>query len=298
MRQLQAVGFTLALLLLSGCSLRGPMPVLPTNPVRPAIAAAESSPSGESACVSIVFLDVAVIERPCGDRFLNHELWELGDEQAVGLETKPVLEANGFRIARLSGVLPDRLQALLASRSSCPDPRRLTTPFEEPAVVSLGAIVPECSLTLYEPSSRSLCLTQAQCQFEVVASIADDRKIRLHFTPQIRHGKPRVERQVTCDSDGSLRWSLLRSEQLQRFESLSWDLTLGSQEYVVVGARLDPADSLARAFFLPYGKHAYVQKLLVLRPGVLTDSRTSQSTFQHAPPIALQASRTPPRGLE
>src|SRR5262249_48061548 len=80
-----------------------------------------------------VQLQGAVVERPLGDRFLNFELWELGDEQGVNLERKPVLEENGFRVCQIGGLPPAGLQALLTSPRSCPDPRLVRGRAGEPA---------------------------------------------------------------------------------------------------------------------------------------------------------------------
>src|SRR5947209_5530834 len=80
----------------------------------------EGAPGGE-----LVYLDVALVGQPAGDDFLERGVWEAGDEQGVDLETKPALEENGLRVCQVGGLLPARLQALLSSQRSCPDPRRL-----------------------------------------------------------------------------------------------------------------------------------------------------------------------------
>ena len=45
-----------------------------------------------------VQIDIALLERPLHDRFINNELWQLADEQIVPLERKACLEEAGFRI--------------------------------------------------------------------------------------------------------------------------------------------------------------------------------------------------------
>ena len=116
MRHLQAVVLALAAGVV-GCSFTGSSGQGVS--MADAISRITDAPSGE-----IVYLDVALIDQPRGDRFLNEELWELGDEQGVNLDVKPLLEENGLRICQIGGLLPAQLQALLASPRSCPDPRR------------------------------------------------------------------------------------------------------------------------------------------------------------------------------
>ena len=70
-----------------------------------------AAPQGDT-----VYLDVALIERPAGDDFLDREVWDSSDEQGVGLEVKPILEENGLRIGQF-GLLPDRLQTLFHETS-------------------------------------------------------------------------------------------------------------------------------------------------------------------------------------
>src|SRR5947209_2927371 len=101
----------------SGCLTAGQ----PEHPPPPFADRPFSGPTGGD----VVQIDVAVLERPLGDRFLNRELWELADEQAITLEQKAVLDDNGFRVCQIGGLPPAGLQALLTSERSCPDPRRV-----------------------------------------------------------------------------------------------------------------------------------------------------------------------------
>src|SRR5947199_266853 len=68
---------------------------------------------GGPAGADVVQIDVALVERPPGDRYVNGELWQLADEQGVTLERKAVLEENGFRVGQVGGLPPAGLQALL-----------------------------------------------------------------------------------------------------------------------------------------------------------------------------------------
>src|SRR4051794_27723270 len=43
-----------------------------------------------------VVLDIAVLERPLGDPFVNRELWKCVDELTVGSVQKILLNRNGF----------------------------------------------------------------------------------------------------------------------------------------------------------------------------------------------------------
>ena len=63
----------------------------------------------------MVQIDIALLERPLHDRFLNNELWLLADEQIIPLERKAYLEEAGFRIGQVNGLNPSGLQTMLTS---------------------------------------------------------------------------------------------------------------------------------------------------------------------------------------
>src|SRR5438105_15292900 len=73
---------------------------------------------GGPAGTDIVQLEVAVLERPLGDHYINQDLWDVADEQVVAVERKAALEDNGFRIGQVGGLVPAELPALLTSDRS------------------------------------------------------------------------------------------------------------------------------------------------------------------------------------
>src|SRR4051795_2109167 len=73
----------------------------------------------------VVHMDVALVERPVGDRYLNQGLWTVADEQVVALDHKAVLEDNGLRIGQFGGITPAGIDSLLRSERNNPNPRRI-----------------------------------------------------------------------------------------------------------------------------------------------------------------------------
>src|SRR5437867_3809962 len=96
MRQGQALLLCLLNVLLAGCVAGGPGRPSSWLERRPLLQPA-TGPDTITLCV-------ALIERPVGDRYLNHDLWTLADEHAVSVERRAVLEENGFRIAQVGGI--------------------------------------------------------------------------------------------------------------------------------------------------------------------------------------------------
>ncbi len=246
-------------------------------------------PAGED----VVQIDVAVIERPPGDRYVNGELWQLADEQGVSLERKAVLEENGFRVGLVGGLPPAGLQALLTSPRSCPDPHRLSVRAGNPTAVTLGPVWKACRFEVrQEAQAAAVELADAQCLLEVVPTLTDDGRTALRFTPHVRHGQSRTVPQPAQGPDGWRRWECVARQAEEDYPVLSWELTVAPNEYVVVGTHLHQPDTLGQRCFVGEGS----QRLLVLRTGRGLPAAPSDEDFVRVPPIALRAGMCTARG--
>ncbi|MFO0877020.1 MAG: hypothetical protein U0840_06570 [Gemmataceae bacterium] len=283
MRHLQAVVLVLTFALVGCCGL-----LETSREVAPTIA--ERQPMGSTTPGQTFVLDVALLERPRGDAFLNQDLWELGNEQGVNLETKPILEEHGLRVGQIGGLLPPRLQALMTSKRTCPDPRRLRAESEQPAPVQVGPSQARLAV-LVGPGDppRKLELTDAVCFFEVIPQAERQDGIRLTIRPVIRHGQAKIEPRVERDAEGTLRWSVEARDYVEEFPDLHWEMNLNADEYVLIGARLDRTDRLGPAMFL--SADGRTQRLLVLR-ALRLEHQVIDENLSQSPPLALQATWT------
>jgi hypothetical protein len=258
-----------------------------------------SGPTGSD----VVQIDVALIERPAGDAYLNGELWQFVDEQVVALERKAVLADNGFRIGQVGGITPAGLQELLTSERSCANPRRLRLHAEKPTTLYLGSPLPACQFLIEKGGEPvSVHLEQADLTLEVVPTLTADGRIRLHFTPQILHGETSLQPRPAPDRSG---WMLQEQRPTERYEALGWEVTLAPNEFTVIGGRTDRPHSLGYESFIRTDGPAAVQRLLVLRTTRLVPltSRdipplppSDEVLPCQAPPLALQAVHATVRG--
>ncbi|HZY87052.1 MAG TPA: hypothetical protein VFE78_19610 [Gemmataceae bacterium] len=256
------------------------------------------APFGGPAGADVVQIDVAIVERPLGDRYLNGDLWQLADEQGVTLERKPVLEENGFRVGLVGGLLPAGLQGLLTAPRSCPDPHRLSVRAGNAAAVTLGSVWGPCRFEVrHGAEAAAVELADAQCVLEVVPTLTDDGRTLLHFTPHVRHGQPRMVPRATQDPSGWRRWECSASQPEEAYAVLSWELTVAPNEYVVVGTLLGKPDTLGQRCFAGGEGAEGVQRLLVLRTGRSPPSAApADEEFARSPPIALRAAWGTARG--
>jgi hypothetical protein len=265
-------GVVLALLagLLAGC--RGTQPGATTT--RFSAPGSFAEPAG----ADVVQLNLFVIERPAGDDFLNRKLWEMTDEQAVCLEgnagadddgfrVRQNLEDNGFRVGQVGGVLPSELQGLLASDIACPDPRHVFLHSAHVLPVSLGPVLSRCRLQVFKdgrPSSGEF--KDAQCRLDIVPQLTGDGRVRLEFTPHIRHGARAIHFAPCQDPGGALRWDRQEEAPDEAFAQASWHLTIAPNEYVIVGTHLNRPGTLGHACFLGNTEDGRpMQRLLVLK---------------------------------
>jgi hypothetical protein len=256
----------------------------------------------------VVFLDVAVIERLLGDGFVNYELWREADEQtvrgdddepSVSLERKTVLEKNGFRIGQIGGLLPPaKLQDLLLSRRNC-EAHRVQLHAGHETTIPLGPLWPHCCYQLAHDGQEATAvdLQKAQCLLEVTPSLDEDGRIRLRFTPRIKHGELKTAFTPLRDAAGVLRWGKREQQPEEVYSWLSWTVTAAANEYVVIGANRDKGETLGEQFFLSGEEQPAVQRLLVLRTAhVPTSGEPTAETLGRSPPLALRASLTAARG--
>jgi hypothetical protein len=251
----------------------------------------------------VVHIEVALIERPVGDRYLNQDLWPLADEQIVGLEQKAVLEENGFRVGQVGGIPPPGLQALLTSATSCANPRLWQMHAGKSKTVMLGSARPLCRFRLQqEGEARSISLEQAQCTLLVVPTLAADGRVQLHFTPQVLHGETNL---LPCPAPDNSGWVLQEQRPTELYADLGWEVVLAPNEYVVIGGRLDQPESLGYQCFIDADAPRPVQRLLVMRTGgqaaappVDAPAAGVEASGSYGPsaPLALQAGYMAVRG--
>jgi hypothetical protein len=252
----------------------------------------------------VVQMDVALIERPVGDGYLNVDLWEFVDEQALPPERKVVLEDNGFRVGQVGGIPPSGLQTLLLSESSCANPRRIQLHAGNPTTLLIGPARAACCFHMQQAGeSAAVALEQAQCTLVVVPTLTKEGHIRLQFTPQILHGETLL---LPCPVPECSRWVLQEQRPTERYPATAFEITLAPNEYVVVGGRFDKPETIGQQFFLHTEAPAPGQQLLVIRASrgggppqfetpsdpVADDAAPNDSV----PPLAFQAGLTAARG--
>jgi hypothetical protein len=296
MRHCGALGVGLLTWLLVGCTAG--------RPVNPAAWLAHRPPPAPAAAPKeAVFLEIALLDCPVGNRFINDDkegLWSQADEQIVTPEQKTVLEENGLRVGQISGLIPDELQMLLTSKRSNVNPtrRHLGTGYSVPLLT--GPVQPEVQYTVQQ-DGEPVRLDKAQCKLLVVPSFTSDGKVKLRFTPQVEYGEKIPDYSPATERSGVMGWVRKVDRPNKTYADLSWETAVAPNQYIVIGARLEQRQSLGFASFVQTDPSNPVQRLLVIRAGRLggqpadaeADALPEEAVSPGRPPVLAAQAQSP-----
>lgn len=240
-----------ALLLLGGCVWTGDAPHSESlETLRPV-----TGPQGSDA----VGLEVAVLEVSVGDRYANSGLWATLDEQVIPLDRKSLLDDNGFRVALISGMRPDRFDDLLKSPRTNPDPHWIQMRAGNTKVLTLGPSRAVCQFRITNDGKAGpiVAFENAQCGVQIVPSLAADGRIQMAFVPIVQHGLRPLWPTAANAAD--------LQRPAERYSDLGWELTLTNGEFVLIGANFEKKESLGFATFVDPDAIRPIQRLLAIR---------------------------------
>lgn len=236
-----------------------------------------------------IIMAVSVIEVPLTDNYIGQELWALVDEQAVPLEAKANLAANGLRAGLLGGHPPSDFLALLTSEKTSVAPRQIQTRLAQPYSPFPALKHETLRFTLRDgDQDESVEFSKAQCQWEVTCKPGEDRKLAVKVVPMLRHGEMLFEPHSVTDAEGVMSWQLAQRQEQEKYEGLAVEVDLAPSEYLVIGSTNKPGDSLGSSWLTQIDTERPVRHLLVIR--VARHGQALKASAPDAPkPLALQA---------
>jgi hypothetical protein len=262
---------------------------------RPAEVAAGFDPFRQPADESQIFVDSAVIERPADDAYCTAALWDVCDEQCVGLERLALFEENGLRVGRLTAPLPAKLQNMLNSRRSCTGPRRQRSRPGEPIRVALGGRRGPMTFEVQGKERRKIELRDATGYLEIIPRW-DGERLTVHITPVVTHGVSQPRPTVESSPEGSLRWALDTREPMEELRELSFELVLEPGEYLLFGPRGDNTGSVGPALLTHPEDDSTVGQWVLVRAVRPRSAEPARIADCKNAPLALQAGYSAARG--
>ena len=135
-------------------------------------------------------IQVALIERPFRDEFINRTIWDQADEMILDLDRDGPLKQNGFRVGQLVGPTPDDFQKMLLSKRDCSNPQAMIFPAGRTATIYLGPQLRQSTYEFVDGKQRTeITLDQAHYCLEVTAQFDRTGRTKLKFLPKIENGE-------------------------------------------------------------------------------------------------------------
>lgn len=233
-----------------------------------------------------------LIDQPAGDPYLTHELWEASNKP-LPPDRAALLAENGLRVAIIDGNPPPAFLKLVTSEVATVRPNQGTGSLNESRPVAVNGPVPRA---VFATSSEiggertTFDLTQAECAFSVTPTAAEDGRIRLTFEPRTQHGTRQSWLRPSGDGTG---FAWLDAKPGDAFPKLSFDVTLGPKEYLVLGPTASPVGKLGGTFFLDASEGRSHMRVLVIRAWRGVEPETARKPTAA---VAAQASQVLARG--
>jgi hypothetical protein len=235
----------------------------------------------------VIVVDVATLEQPIADPYIDSELWTSVDEQAIALDCKAGLDDNGFRIGVIGGMPAPRLQELLTSDRWC-KAHRVSLRSGHGKTIAVGPAQSDCSFELHA-SGEKMPRNFAQAQFgmSLTPVRTQDGRVRLAIKPQVELGK-RILWVAQAEGESETPTG---QHHIEKFSDLAFEVTISPQEYLLIGTRYDHPGTLSNLMFMTPQATRPMQRLLVIRARPQSEAAKHPWQNDSAAPLAYQASR-------
>ncbi len=215
---------------------------------------------------------VVILSRPFNEPAINEVVWRVADEQIISPAQRRALEANGLRIGRIIGELPEELETILKEggpQSPKVMPSNLLLESGEQNLIEVSQAVDQASLLI----SRDNRVTgrdyeSASGYFRVTPRHYGAHGVSLRLVPEIRHGP--LQRSFpalpTTPGFAPQELSIRDGQQEETIRDLTVDLELEPGQVAVIGCRPESQGSLGSFLFSesPSDRDQRQQRLILI----------------------------------
>jgi hypothetical protein len=216
-----------------------------------------------------VQLDVLFIDRPQNDALLTDALWREVDQIAGRpAAERRQLKRHGWRVGHASSHPPRALEELLRLSSEQPefhDPsqrligRRIALATGTDFPIDVTETLPELRIRVSDDADvRSY--SDAKCVLRTRLERQQDGWVKLHFLPELHHGKTWL-RPVATPQD----WTSRRQQNIEPLYDQQFSLSLNLGEMALITAESSTAQTTGSAFFRSLDETGRLQRMIVVR---------------------------------
>lgn len=273
-----------AMVLATGCHTTSP-------PADRSMAGAIERSLTPGLAVDGLVVEKVLLERPLGDRFLNHDLWE-STLCTIPPEMRELLATNGIQVGILTGNLPREFQSILSNPAEAIDPRLFTFNHLKEAVIPTAGPIPDCKLEVLPDLAgklEAISLKDARCGILVRPQLAGEGKVKLWCEPQIQHGQ-RQER-FKPSEDGT-QFTRFEEFPTEKYADLGFEVALRPEECLVIGSIAEARSSLGSTLFEAEAIGNARQRVVVIRARQVNVNPTAE-----LPAIAAPGRRSTPTAI-
>ncbi len=207
-----------------------------------------------------------LLDRPAGDAYLGQGVWATAG-RPLPPELTTLLAHNGLRVGVFTGIIPGEFDKLIRSDAALVDARDRPLQPGRSKVVPVNGPVDRVALAVLadlaaDPSP--LDLTAVECGLQITARPTGSDLVELVCEPQIQYGDKQTLLKPTSDNTG---FTSQERKPLKTFPALTFTVTLGPADYLLVGPTAEPAGKLGGAFFVDATPDQVRQRVLVVRAG-------------------------------
>ena len=235
-----------------------------------------------------VALELFFVRITAGDTAVTGPLWQAVDEQAIPLDVRQRLAANGFAVGQVAGQLPAAVTELLEISDNAPVPSTSQPPVFELSnrplmhrklidvyqtetpnrIVVTGEQQRHPTLTvIYRDESEELSALRGWTFTNVQGSLLTkvhpqpDGRIKLEIVPEVEYGEAR--REIRPDDAGT--FAIVNTPPRKTFDGLRLAATLTPGEMLVFSCQEGRPGSLGHQFFTERRSDVLTQVVLLIR---------------------------------
>ncbi|MGP0065681.1 MAG: hypothetical protein ACLQGP_19015 [Isosphaeraceae bacterium] len=198
---------------------------------------------------------VIIVNRPFDDPAINDAVWRAADEQIISPKERHALEANGLRIGRIIGELPQELEAILddgGPQNPKVIPTNLLVESGQQQLISISEPVEQVSLLVNRDSRVSgKDYKTASGYFRLTPQHQGAHGVSVRLTPEIHHGPVQRTFPAMPNTGGFApqELSIRDSQREEAIHELSVDIMLEPGQVAVIGCRPEIQRSLGSFLF-------------------------------------------------
>jgi hypothetical protein len=234
-----------------------------------------------------VALELFFVRFPREDASVAEALWSSVDEQAIELDIRKRLSANGFAVGQLGGHLPQALLDLLHVTEDAPAPaanQAALLDTSKPPVVHRKLI----DVYQIETPNRIVVTGERERHAKLIVLFRDeadggtvrgwtfphaqgslltkvvpepDGRVKLDIAPEIEYGEARQH--IEPGEGGA--WTVQIIPPRKTFDALRFSATMSPGEMLIIGCRGDQLGSLGHQFFTDHQSDVPTQIVLLIR---------------------------------